>query len=140
MIQQIKKILAPIDFSEYSMRAMHSAWELACEIGAELHVVHVVEPHFIITSRELARESSMLEQGEEELRRIKKDEFRDSDKVTTSVMVGPPVTSLADYANQHQINLIVMGTHGRTGGERLLIGSVSEKLVRNAPCSVLILR
>ena len=93
-----------------------------------------------MTFSELARESSMLEQGEEELRRIKKDEFRDSDKVTTSVMVGPPVTSLADYANQHQINLIVMGTHGRTGGERLLIGSVSEKLVRNAPCSVLILR
>ncbi|HYB89598.1 MAG TPA: universal stress protein [Candidatus Binataceae bacterium] len=140
MIQQIKKILAPIDFSEYSMRAMRAAWELAKDLNAEMHVVHVVEPQLIISSRELARESSMLEQGEEELARIKKAEFADSDKVTTAVMVGPPVTTLADYANQQQISLIVMGTHGRTGGERLLMGSVSEKLARNAPCSVLIYR
>ena len=55
-------------------------------------------------------------------------------------MVGPPVQVLVDYAKEQAIDLIVVATHGRTGGEHMLIGSVTEKLVRNAPCSVLVFR
>jgi universal stress protein A len=142
MIQNVKKVLAPIDFSDYSMNALKGAWELAQEVGAELHLVHVVAPFFTIIekSRELARETAMVEQAEQELARIKKDELADSPKVVTAVMVGPPVTALAEYAKQNKIDLVLLATHGRTGGEHLLIGSVAEKLVRNAPCSVLVLR
>jgi nucleotide-binding universal stress UspA family protein len=55
-------------------------------------------------------------------------------------VVGPPVSKLLEYAKAQAIDLIVMSTHGRTGAEHALIGSVTEKVVRNAPCSVLVLR
>ena len=150
MIQNVKKILAPIDFSEPSMAAMRGAMELAKDIGAEVHLVHVVVPHHSFIplplatnaeqSRELVREAAMVEQAEEELARIKKDEFGDSKKVFTYAVVGPPVQKLVDYATQNQIDLILMSTNGRTGGEHMLLGSVTERLVRTAPCSVLVFR
>jgi len=150
VIQNVKKILAPIDFSEISMEAMRGAMELAKGIGAEVHLVHIIAPHhhFIPLplatnaeqSRELVREAAMLEQAEEELKRIKKDEFGDSKNVVTFAEVGHPVQKLLDYAKRNEIDLIMLATHGRTGAEHLVIGSVAEKLVRYAPCSVLVYR
>lgn len=150
MIQNVKKILAPIDFSVHSMEAMRGAMELAKDVGAEVHLMHVIAPHhhFIPLplatsaeqSRELVREAAMIEQAEEELGRIKKDDFGDSNKVFTCAVVGPPVQKLCDYAKEQAIDLIVMSTHGRTGGDFALIGSVTEKVVRNSPCSVLVFR
>ena len=150
MISNVKKILAPIDFSEHSMEAMRGAMELAKGIGAEVHLVHTIAPHhhFIPLplatnaeqSRELVREAAMLEQAEEELKRIKKDEFGDSKNVVTFAEVGHPVQKLLDYAKRNEIDLIMLATHGRTGAEHLVIGSVAEKLVRYAPCSVLVYR
>jgi nucleotide-binding universal stress UspA family protein len=55
-------------------------------------------------------------------------------------MIGPPVPKLVEYAKQQQIDLILLATHGRTGIEHLMIGSVAEKLARYAPCSVLVFR
>jgi len=142
MIQIVKKMLAPIDFSAYSMAALRDAWELTNDFKADLHLVHVVAPIFTIIERgrELAREAAMVEQAESELLRIKKAEFSNSSRVTTAVLVGPPVPKLIDYAKEQAINLIALATHGRTGAEHLLIGSVAEKLVRLASCSVLVLR
>ena len=150
MIQNVKKILAPIDFSEISMEAMRGAMELAKDVGAEVHLVHIIAPHhhFIPLplatnaeqSRELVREAAMLEQAEEELARIKKDEFGDSKNVVTFAEVGHPVQKLLDYAKHNEIDLIMLATHGRTGAEHLVIGSVSEKLVRYGACSVLVYR
>ncbi|MGA7870825.1 MAG: universal stress protein [Candidatus Binatus sp.] len=150
MIQTVKKILAPIDFSVHSMEAMRAAFEMAKEVGAEVHLVHVIAPHHTFIplplesnaeqNRELVRESAMLEQAEEELARIKKDDFGDSTKVFTFSVVGHPVQKLVEYAKEQAIDLIVMATHGRSGGEHMLIGSVVEKMVRNSPCSVLVFR
>jgi universal stress protein A len=150
MIQNMKKILAPIDFSELSMEAMRGAIKLANDFSAEVYLVHIIAPHntFIPLplatnaeqSRELAREAAMLQQAEEELKRIKKDEFGDSKKVSTFVAVGQPVEKLVEYARQQEIDLILLATHGRTGAEHFVIGSVTEKLVRYAPCSVLVFR
>ena len=150
MIQNVKKILAPIDFSEHSMESMRAAIEMAKDVGAEVHLMHVISPHhhFIPLplesnaeqSRELARESAMLEQADEELARIKKDEFGDSKKIVTFAVVGHPVQKLADYAKEQGIDLIVISTHGRSSVEHMLLGGTTEKLVRNAPCSILVLR
>ncbi len=147
MIQNIKKILAPIDFSASSMEAMRGAMDLAKDLGAsEVHLMHVIAPQqsfipsTIEQNRELARESAMLEQAEQELARIKKDEFGDSKKIVTIAVVGNPVQKLAEYAKAQEIDLIMVATHGRTGGEHFLLGSVTEKLVRTAPCSVLVYR
>jgi universal stress protein A len=133
--------MAPIDFSEYSMEALRGAVELAKDLDGEVHIVHVVAPHFALLekSREQARETLMLEEAEEELARIRKDDYGNSAKVVTQVMVGPPVPKLVEYAQQ-QIDLILLATHGRTGIEHLMIESMAEKLVRYAPCSVLVFR
>ena len=150
MIQNVKKILAPIDFSPHSMEAMRAAMELAKDVGAEVHLVHVIAPHHTFIplplatsaeqSRELAREAAMLEQAEEELAHLKKDEFGDSNKVFTFAAVGHPVQKLVDYAKEQSIDLIVMATHGRSGIEHALLGGTTEKIVRNSPCSVLVIR
>ena len=150
MIQNVKKILAPIDFSEHSMDAMRSAMELAKDVGAEVHLMHVIAPHHhfiplpLVTSgeesRELVREAAMIEQAEQEFARIKKDDFGDSKNVVTFAVVGHPVQKLADYAKEQAIDLIVMATHGRSGIEHMLLGGTTEKIVRGAPCSVLVIR
>ena len=144
MIQNIKKIMAPIDFSASSMEGMRKAMELARSVDAEVHIVHVIAPHFSLVENvlnaEQARESLMLEEAEEELARIKKDDLGNSKKVVTNAVIGPPVQRLCEYAKQQNIDLIVMSTHGRTGADFIMIGSVTEKLVRNAPCSVLVFR
>jgi universal stress protein A len=142
MIQEIRKVLAPVDFSEFSMIALRGATELAADVNAELHIVHVVAPHFSLLekSRELARESLMLDESEQELARIKKEQFANSEKVITHAEIGPPVPRLVAYAREHQIDLILLATHGRTGPQHIMIGSVAEKLARLAPCSVLVFR
>jgi universal stress protein A len=142
MIQNVKKVLAPLDFSEHSAEALRNAWELTRDVNGELHIVHVVGQHFTIIegSRELARENAMEEQAEEELTRLKKDELGDSDKVTTAVLLGPPAAKLVEYAKQNDVDLIVLPAFGHSGSEYALIGGVTEKLVRNSPCSVLVLK
>jgi nucleotide-binding universal stress UspA family protein len=144
MLQDLKKILTPVDFSDYSMSSMRQGFELAKETGAELHLLHVVAPHHVPVpgerAREVARETSLLEQAEEELERLKKDHLGNSSKVSFIARIGHPVTTIAEYARDQKIDLIVMATHGRTGFEHLLIGSVTEKLVRSSPCSVLVVR
>jgi universal stress protein A len=143
MIQNVKKVMAPLDFSDHSAEALRNAWELTRDVNGELHIVHVVGPHFAILgdkTRELVRETAMEEQADEELARLKNAELGNSDKVTTAVLVGPPAATLVTYAKDNGIDLIILPAFGHSGSEYALIGGVTEKLVRNAPCSVLVLR
>ncbi len=150
MLRQFRRLLTPIDFSQYSIEAALQAYELVRDGGAELHLLHVVVPHHSLVplplvagaeqARELAREASMVEQAEAGLARIKKDRMDNSPRVTTAAVVGQPVVKIREYATQNQVDLIVVSTHGRTGLEHLLIGSVTEKLVRTVSCSVLVVR
>jgi nucleotide-binding universal stress UspA family protein len=148
MIHNVKKILAPIDFSEGSMKALQAAWELARDTDAkELHLLHVVTPHHLLGvealppgGREIAREAAMIEQAEEELTRIKKADLENSKKVTTAAIVGSPATKIADYARENGIDLILISTQGRTGNNSILVGGTTEKVVRLATCAVLVVR
>ncbi len=148
MIQTLKKILAPIDFSEPSMKALASAWELAKDVNADqLYLLHVVVPHHLlgieaipVGGREIAREAAMIEQAEEELARIKKDDLENSKKVTTATIVGAPAMKIGDYAREQGIDLIVMSSHGRTAADSVLVGGTTEKVIRHASCAVLIIR
>src|SRR5260370_8491140 len=108
MIQNLKKILAPIDFSEYSMEALRGAIELAKDLDGEVHMVHVVAPHFALLDnpREQARETLMLEEAAEYLARITQDDYGNSAKLFTHVMIEPPVPKLVEYAKQQQIRRI----------------------------------
>jgi universal stress protein A len=148
MIHTVKKVLAPIDFSESSMKAMASAWELVKDVDAEqLYLLHVITPHHMlgiealpVGGREIAREAAMIEQCDEELARIKKDDLENSKKIVVATAVGSPAIKIGEYAREQGIDLIVMSTHGRTNADSMLVGGTTEKVIRHATCAVLIIR
>lgn len=120
----IRRILLPTDFSDASELAKETAASLARHFGARLTVLHVVPP---VTDPELRRAA---------LRATAK-QFSPDVSVDTDVVTGIPARQIVAYARRHHIDLIVMGTHGRTGVSYALLGSVTEAVVRRAPCHVL---
>ncbi|OLC00879.1 MAG: hypothetical protein AUH30_01530 [Candidatus Rokubacteria bacterium 13_1_40CM_68_15] len=141
-----KKILVGTDFSEPSDAARRTAIELARRLGAELEIVHVEEPLPAYAFSEGALPD--LPRLQEEVRSWAEREVEQQAKearaagvpVTTAVLLGTPANAIVETARTDGADLIVVGTHGRTGFERILLGSVAERVVRNASCPVLTVR
>jgi nucleotide-binding universal stress UspA family protein len=131
-------ILHPTDFSPNSAEAFRFACALARDCDARLIVVHAVEP-----APAMVGEGTLVPYDLEELRedaRRKVDELRPSDPgihMETAIRDGPAPAVILDAANELEADLIVMGTHGRTGLRRLFLGSVAELVLRRAHCPVL---
>ncbi len=143
-----KKILCAIDFSELSRIAMLHAAERARAAGAELTLVNVIpRPHASMLADDMLAptKSEITEQLLEEMDR-KMVPWRDEAAkvsgapVRTRILVGDAADKLVRFARDDRTDLVVVGTHGRTGVARALLGSVAEKVVREAPCSVLVAR
>ena len=137
----LKRILVPHDFSETSEAAMKYATELARIFGAKLHVLHVSETARTDMPTEFPLE---LEEGMEEAvrgRLLKTVPGRDKREFHPNFELrsGTPSAEIVRYAKDRDIDLIVMGTHGRGFIAHAVMGSVTEKVVRNAPCPVLTL-
>ena len=117
-------LLLPTDFSENSEAAGLVAREIARRWGARLHIAHVVSPLTdpADAAARLTRLSAVLGEGL---------------RVETALLSGRVGRQIIDYARDKKIGLIVLGTHGRTGVSRALLGSVAESVVRLAPCPVL---
>lgn len=138
----LKNILIPTDLSEPSRKATLYAREFAKQFGAKLHLLFVVEePAYYaplggyVPSREewMAYANSGLANW------ISEDDAQGLSIVRVPV-IGHPVTAITDYSKKHDIDLIVMGTHGRSAVKHLLMGSVAENVVRHSPCPVLTVR
>lgn len=142
---QLKRILAATDFSEFSTNAVRYACELAEKFDAELHLLHVLEAHAVSTpvfAAGLALNSWMQESraaAEKSLASALDPASRFRGPVVRKVVEGPAFPEIIRYAVNLKIDLIVMGTHGRTrtGIQHLILGSVAEKVVRKADCPVL---
>jgi nucleotide-binding universal stress UspA family protein len=135
----IKNILCPVDFSTYSDAALAYASSLAKDSEAKLHIVFVYEEPFAYTDGFGGFvPPADLDQEQEILRTVKPS--IEGVPFCQEFIVGIPTDSLVNYAKEHDIDLIVMGTHGRTGLTRLLMGSVAEIVVRRAPCPVVTIR
>jgi nucleotide-binding universal stress UspA family protein len=142
----IRRILCSVDFSRFSQHALQQATALAREFGAELTVLHAaaVAP---VTSlapigAPLALEPARLAPEERRaiaahLRDFIADAGAPGGAVLTQIVEQDPVAAIIDTAGRWPADLIVMGTHGRSGFERVLLGSVAEKVLRKAPCPVL---
>ena len=138
----IKKILVPTDFSKNSEAAFGAAVGLARKFGANIHVLHVVEPAAaaplalagILPQGEILDrlESSAEEMMQAFLKKHGKDAATES-----LVAIGTPSAEVARYAKRNRIDLIVMATHGRTGLAHLVMGSVAERVVQTAGIPVL---
>lgn len=143
----ITKILCPTDLSEESRPALAMACEWAKQFGAELHLLHVAAgysgsyPYLGPPFNEAMSWETMIRQRA----RTALDEWPLPEGFATLDVVrqlrsGSPSDHIVVYAKEAAINLIVMGTHGRSGISHLLLGSVAENVVRCAPCSVLTVR
>ncbi len=140
-----ERILVPMDFSDFSLSALSEAVDQARAHDAELHLLHVEEPIFPVA--ELAWFSDYESVNEENFKMAQRamDQVLASKvpaglMVTSHVAQGSITDTIADYAREHNIDLIVMATHGRRGLSHVLMGSVTEDLMKNAPCPMLIIR
>lgn len=122
----IKKMLYPTDFSSYSNQAYFHAVALAENYGASLTIMYVIVP---------GGDDKGLPHWREQLEQIRP--VNPKIAVHHVLLEGDPATEIVRYTADAGIDLIVMGTHGRSGLERLLVGSVTERVMREAPCSVM---
>lgn len=142
---QIDRILHPTDFSERSEAAWKYAELLANRFGAELLLLHVLqEPVAVLPESSLAvappaiNMPELMDAAEEGLGRLTVD--APATIAERTVRNGPAAEEIVHYAKESNADLIVLGTHGRTGLAHVLLGSVAEKVVRKAPCAVLTVR
>ncbi len=133
----VRKILFPTDFSHTGDAALELATSLARERGATLLIVHVEEPPAAYGGGEMYY--GMPEPATEDLNLMLRDvaPFDPLVRCEHRLLVGDPTSIILQCAEEEGVELIVMGTHGRTGLMRLLMGSVAEAVVRRASCPVL---
>jgi nucleotide-binding universal stress UspA family protein len=144
---KLKRILAATDFSECSDHALRYACEFAEAFGAELHLLFVSEPpaaaysEFGIGYVGVQDLQEDLKRGAEaKLNTLPSSPWQEKLDITRTVTVGTPFIEIIRYAREHDVDLIVVGTHGRGAVAHMLMGSTAEKVVRKAPCPVLTVR
>jgi nucleotide-binding universal stress UspA family protein len=148
MAHQIRKILVAEDFSDSSRHALEHAEMIAAKFGAAIDLVHVVQDTsavsspagLVVTPGLLGREEAMEVEARAQLEN-EADELRSRGlTVKPMVLTGDPLDCVIQAAKKGKADLLVVGTHGRTGIAHLLMGSVAESILRHAPCPVLCVR
>ena len=131
----LKKILAPTDFSDLSVRGVRYACQLAKDVGAEVTILNVViVDESGINKREMEENKQRLEEF------VVKNvaDIGANLRIRKVVDAGQPYGAIVDCAENERIDLIVMSSHGRSGLSRMMIGSVTDKVLRAASCPVLV--
>ncbi|MFO0948199.1 MAG: universal stress protein [Planctomycetota bacterium] len=145
---ELKKICVPTDFSPHAEQALRYGATMAASFGAKLHLLHVVQDidAFVTEPTGMAGWSATeilddLKKGAAEgLKETANRLPAELQPVVQTVTHGIPFHEISRYAKQEGIDLIILGTHGRTGLKHFLLGSVAERVVRSAPCPVLTVR
>jgi len=144
-LRGIRSLLVPIDFSPESKRALEYAVPLAKSFGGKLTLVHVVEPvatpDFAQTFPLLAADDKLMAAARDELDRVVR-RFGGKSKLfeKTLVRFGRAFHEITEVARTRKADLIVITTHGYTGLKHAFLGSTAERVVRHAPCAVLVVR
>jgi nucleotide-binding universal stress UspA family protein len=142
---QIRRILVPTDFSDASTGALQMAIELAQRFGARITLFHAHQvPSYVFPEGMMPVSPPVLQDLEQsiglELTRLAAGVESAGVPVDHHQALGVPFAEVCRYAEEMHADLIVMGTHGRTGLRHVLLGSTAEKVVRKAPCPVLTVR
>src|SRR5262245_37578485 len=144
-ILPLKKVLVPIDFSPMSKQAYQYALKFAERFGCEVILLHVIEPETAIAGTPLAVD--IFAQPEEDTSAAKAELaclVTSSDKPANSfiskVRIGHAPNEITKAAKEFNVDLIIIATHGYTSWRHLCIGSTAERVVRTAPCTVLVVR
>ena len=143
---EIKKILCATDFSEGSLDSLPYAVDFAKRYGAKLYLIHVIHdvvktsgwyvPHVSLDEMY----TDMKKDAKGRLEKYFVDEMRGFKDIEHVVLTGVPYQEISRFAEEEKIDLIVIGTHGKTGLDRMLFGSTAEQVVRHAPCPVITVR
>lgn len=141
---EIRRILFPNDFSEPAKQARDYAMALRDQFGAELHLLHVIPEVIVPLPDSVAVWTLPVEEMDQQMAVATNRLFQElgsdwagRDRTVAVSKFGVAVEEIIAYVKEHEIDLIVMGTHGATGFSHLLLGSVAEKVVRLADCPVL---
>lgn len=144
---KLKKILVPTDFSDFSKPAVDYACALAARFESELHLLHVVDdptvhvsdPTMIAMGALYDKQEERHELAQAEMQKLTGD-WDNGVEIVRETREGASFVEIVRYAKKNEIDLIVIGTHGRSGLKHVLIGSVAERVVRKSPCPVLTVR
>ena len=149
-MEKIEKILAPVDLSSLSKEGVRCAVQIAGWQGAEVLIYNVItveetpfpqgDEEWVASQTEHPRVSKTLEERKELLASFVAESLGDIPpeiRIRQEVEIGTPYKKIVEKAAQEEVDMIVMSTHGRTGLMHMLIGSVTEKVVRRASCPVL---
>jgi nucleotide-binding universal stress UspA family protein len=137
-----KHILACVDFSEHSTRSLAEVGEYARANGSRVTLIHVSDTQVFVPPQAILEPASA---NDETAHRTALTKLRDQNlgdiEVDIAVLADhAPAKAICEYAEKHGVDLIVVGSHGRGGVERWLIGSVAERVVRHATCNVYVVR
>lgn len=140
---KFERILFPTDFSDHAAYAQRFAQSLAKQYGADLHIIHVVQLYTYVV--DFGMDSTVQYQSVQASLQQLLDDLLDElagepYSVSGELIQGDPVKEIVRVAREDNSDLIVLGTHGRSALEHVLLGSVAEKVVRKAPCPVLSVR
>ncbi len=142
----LRSILVPIDFSEHSKNALKYAIPFARQFNASLELMYIVEPTIYPADFSFGQvgfpnvEEELRKRGADELDALIKSEIAGQVEATRTIRTGRPFYEIDQYAKEKNIDLIIIATHGHSGMEHILFGSTAEKVVRSAPCPVLVVR
>ncbi len=145
MLDRIHRILVPVGFDAFSEEELRTADTLAGMYNAEIHAFHAFQDVFkVLSMRTLDLNMQQIEDSvhEEAATRLREliESLQLRAPVVQAVRKGDVVEEILDYTRRENIDLIVIGTHGRAGIEHFFLGSVTQKIIRYAGCPVLTLR
>lgn len=143
---RLRHILVPLDFSDNSRKALRYAIALARQFGARITLLHVVEPLIypadsgFVPVEAHAWEGNLLKETKARLDALVREEMPSDLAVETAVVTGNAFMEVAEVAREKKVDLLVITTHGYTGLKHLVLGSTAERVVRYAPCPVMVVR
>lgn len=143
-MHDFKKILFPVDLSESSAKIVPFVKSLASRYDARLHLLFVARVFDYFTSMYVPHpsvsqfEKEVIEGAEKRLYEFADESFKDLPGAKTQVVAGDPSEEILNYIGAHGIDLVVMGTHGRKGIDKVIFGSVAERVVKSSPVPVMV--
>jgi nucleotide-binding universal stress UspA family protein len=141
----LKQILVPVDFSDPSQKALRYAVSFAKQFHASLYCLHITEIPYAtgemgINSVMENYTEQLREQRQAQMEELLRKEIPETIPSKSEIIPGTPYHEIVRVADENNIDLIVVSTHGKSGLSRILLGSTVERVVRHAPCPVLVVR
>ncbi len=142
-------IVVATDFSESSLAALETAYDLALQVGRTVYLVHVMEPYLVTGDPTAMLHPSVektYQEARERLDALIPEDWFDEEQAKTLVVkssvltASSPAQTVSRFAQGKNADLIIVGTHGRKGLTRMLMGSTAESLLRRSPCPVLVVK